>query len=591
MQPLFSCKPNHAPGRWAVGPLVMFACLSNLGVPQAHAGTWEVSLTLTRIGTYTETHYNPQTGQSTVITLPLSATEENDVGNVTNHVFDYRPEARATYYTAKGSAVAGQTAKAEIEDECDVKLRWAPDEGETLQTDPPSENIVLLLCLVTTAKGQTRDVNNSFGSPKDVVELEHDNSTYLATSGSRTLLLNNTGRRAEINLGTMSANCVATSTDGSKVQVTTETSASAGIDTRSVTLSRSDAPVPKKESDVGFNAARDEWVGADGTGHGHTLASYKDRVLLAPMNPFDFGQASDEGRDVLQTLVATHSVTWSPAANLTYQWNPASIGVNNPNSAIFRMPRSNAINNPEGIGLNLLSGHYETDATARGWINTPSDKSKTVVNYQYDLTDQADGATATAKYELMLHDEWENKTPDSRYPATGATETLYWVPPGATPVFKNNAVTYSTSNETTSSVKFKAFFKGGFDLGDWGSAGGSFEAERTFNATYTWATGAPDLADTYPDYDVENVKYLPVVTYTGLRVYHLYDHFGTNGYLPDASTANDNTLAVPLRGMTSQSKIEDIQGGGVPNWWPFDVGDGIPAEGSSDTWYKSGSAA
>ena len=190
------------------------------------------------------------------------------------------------------------------------------------------------------------------------------------------------------------------------------------IDNRYVTLSRSGAPPAKSEKDSSLQKNRDEWIAADGTGHGHTLASYKERILFAPTNILDIGQMVDDNRDVLQTLVASRSGTWSPAANLTYKWSPAGLGANNPNSTIQQMPRSNAINNPEGIGLDSI-GRYSTNATEQGWINLPSNKKGQVVKFQYELTDLADNAKAVGKYELTLHDVGEDTKADTRCPSGG----------------------------------------------------------------------------------------------------------------------------------------------------------------------------
>ena len=373
----------------------------------------------------------------------------------------------------------------------------------------------------------------------------------------------------------------------------------AQMDNRSVRLSRAGAPtaLPEKVRVNGtsvdnpaLNKNRDEWVEADGTGHGHTLASYKERVLFAPMNPLDTGQMSDDDRDVLQTFNVTRSVSWSPPANLTYQWSPASIGANNINSAIQQMPRSNAVNNPEGIGATPGTVPYQTGVSPKGWLNTPAANGQEFT-VSYDLTDQRDGATAKAKYYLKLHDEWENGTPDNRYPSGKSYEEQYFVPAGAVAVTKSTTATWKITQTNDFDVELKAFFKGDFKLGDWGSAGGSVEASHRMNLQTVIGTqaGTPSTIPAYTAYG-PTVRYLSVVVYQATRVHKLFDHYGINGYLPDSSTTNYyGPPALPAGdvGKTPQSKIESI---GQPraDWWPFNVGGAVPAEGSTGTYYPSG---
>ncbi len=361
-------------------------------------------------------------------------------------------------------------------------------------------------------------------------------------------------------------------------------------DDRLVRLSRSGAPTPRFEQDSGLTKNRDEWVEADGTGHGHTLASYYERVLTTA--PFIGDTTSDDPRDVTQTVQANHSGGWSN--QLSAKWTPSvsqdqneaeTTDTNNPDYQIRMMPRSNAIHNPEGIGT--VGGFDAAGVMPGGWLNTGSPGDE--VTFEYELTDNGGsvpGMTATAAYHLKLHDEWENETTDARYPSGESTEEFYYVPQNATPVSKDQQVTWQTSQTTSFKIALKSYFEAGFGLGDWGKAGGSVAVEREVQWDTEWSTTAKQPSAIYTDEKYnDQVRYLPIVVFTATRGHKLVDHFGVGGFVPAASTSE---LAGSLKGMTPQSKVDDVRGSGVPAWWPFRIGGFVPHDGAIGAYNKSG---
>jgi len=159
-------------------------------------------------------------------------------------------------------------------------------------------------------------------------------------------------------------------------------------DNRGVRIIRNSAPSAKLDGDSTLNKDHDEWVEADGTGHGHTRYSYYESDAAG-------------GNPVLHTntqnFTANRFGYWG--ANLSWLWEPGG----NPSAA----------SGTDSNTMEMTTGSLYKDSYGDGgWKGSPT--SPTTPLYTYTLReDGGDGAKATAKYYLTLHDEFEKNYPDN----------------------------------------------------------------------------------------------------------------------------------------------------------------------------------
>lgn len=192
-------------------------------------------------------------------------------------------------------------------------------------------------------------------------------------------------------------------------RVLTSGSYDAQTDTRDVFLTRSGAPAPKQKDDPTLNIDHDEWGEADGTRHGHSRWSYTERISTPTALGADY---SDQPVPLYGFITAQPNGAWSN--NLTGVWsNPDAQDRQPPQNANAShaefLPNRGALLNSAG----LETGWGGASQVAAGWYDTPSKGDAPTVTYK--LTDNADGATATAKYVFHLHDEWEHKSTDTTH--------------------------------------------------------------------------------------------------------------------------------------------------------------------------------
>lgn len=522
-------------------------------------------------------------------------------------------------------------------------FRWVPDVGQTLQSQPPPLQLNARLGLDASVAANNWGNDNALtvneaglsnSLPWSQLQENYDDSDWPTVShsfrrhGYVLVQADNSGREAEVKVPGRTLNAQGRLHGTYQAGVAANVVMVAQIDTRSVKLTRErgpNAPAPltenvwdentqKSKLNLNLNKNRDEWVAGDGTGHGHTLASYKERVLLSN------GGSSDDPLDVTQVITAQRSGSWSPVSSLVYKWflsqadNPNQANPNidfsevwsnvlseDINSQTKQMVRSNAINNPEGIGVigSSASGFiYATNATPKGWINHASNRKGDVVLFQYDLTDTAgtatttDDATATAKYELMLHDEWENALPDPdrKYNIDGTgpkegygVEQRYQVygTPGLPPLV---ATIDSTDPDWVikagDKIELTAGFEvsGGFKAKDFANANFSLGGTFTKTLEASIGVGAPALSmftdpippSTTPRTLPPSTKFVPVISFTMLRRCLLVDKFGVNGWIANSGkTKNADGTDIPKTddryGKWPQSKDEAIRDY-TPDW-------------------------
>jgi len=189
-------------------------------------------------------------------------------------------------------------------------------------------------------------------------------------------------------------------------------------DPRTLTISRGVGA--KRWDDPKLNKDRDEWVEADGTGHGHTIYSYKHRYK--PLTLIDNGGAFPETESVPNQveIVSSYSGSWtvksgySTQGNLnpfmldvTSEWSPS----NDETNVIGRAGdiQTHFQTMPEGGLTKDTYGRISPVWTGQGSSST----SKIIT---YTATDNRDQAKAKARYELTVHEPWEiithNTKPD-----------------------------------------------------------------------------------------------------------------------------------------------------------------------------------
>jgi hypothetical protein len=156
-------------------------------------------------------------------------------------------------------------------------------------------------------------------------------------------------------------------------------------DSRSVQIGRARSGNPlRPANDPDLDPKIDDWLEADGTMHGHTRYSYDEST--GPGNPIF--------RPNKQNFTASHSGPWGTW--LDYSWSPTGGLPDDPtdddtiSSSTQYMPRGSLYKNAHG-----------------DWKGSASSPTTLMVTYSLQDMGGADGAKATAKYYLMLHDQFE----------------------------------------------------------------------------------------------------------------------------------------------------------------------------------------
>ena len=167
-------------------------------------------------------------------------------------------------------------------------------------------------------------------------------------------------------------------------------------DKRSVNISRFGAPTPKLPTDPTLVMTKDEYVDANGTGHGNTIYSYYENV--------------NAGRGTIRDQVVN---TQSFVANLSPSlgspsppgWGSYVVPV--PGSILFPTGRwswspSDPSDTYGSHSQDMPTGN--TELHFQKWSGSPTGTAPKIINYT--ITD-TDGATANARYNLTLHDPRE----------------------------------------------------------------------------------------------------------------------------------------------------------------------------------------
>lgn len=309
----------------------------------------------------------------------------------------------------------------------------------------------------------------------------------------------------------------------------------AAKDTRSVKLTRNG-----KDR---FELKDGSWVT-----YGDSRFSYLERVLTTDPDPVTGYMGSmqsykDDPHDVVQTIVQDKGLGWSSdKTKLKSKWTFSDSNVlsnTGDNAAVVTMPQGNSLNNPDGIETTVGTQAY-LNAVPSGWYRVPSQGTKQFT-VTHDLTD-ADGATATAKYVLSLHDEWEDAKPDpdkKRKVAGGQPDvegetTTDWsyftfgIPRSPNLTTGDKDASWSIDQSVKFSVKLAATFSPEFKIADWVNAGGSVESTLEPSISADFAATAPKPSTQFPG-SPTGTRYQPIIAYYKRVVHKLLLRYNADG--------------------------------------------------------------
>jgi len=371
--------------------------------------------------------------------------------------------------------------------------------------------------------------------------------------------------------------------------------AQAFFDSRTLWLTRgSSSPKIKGDPGVTIDEAHDEWRELDKNGlwvtHGQSRWSYTNRTSDGPPNMSGNPMYSDKSLPNTQVVGAQLGGSWSSYSLLQGVWSnpdphdffpPGTTGQPASQTHVETLPDGGALKDDVGIRPSpAMPGVPEP----QGWYGTPS-KGQNPVTVTYTLTDKGPTpATATAKYILQLHDEWENVAPDSAYSwqeaGTGTShpgESLQWWNQqlhynGPQLTTADADASWDVTADTKLSTKLSTTFALDFNLADWVKIGGSAEAtaEASIDATFKASAPKPSAIFAVAPGDT----FQPIVKYQVKTAHWLVDHFLLSGFdpNPDRSFGRVADSKWPQTGDISVAQW-------VPYWLQIGVGLGPPTTG------------
>ena len=287
-----------------------------------------------------------------------------------------------------------------------------------------------------------------------------------------------------------------------------------------VTVGRSGSPAPKLESDPTLDKTKEEWVASDGTRHGHTRWSYKERVNTS--TPL-VGNYADNSVNISQVITATQSSGWS--SNIAGVWSPLGSQDTHPPqntgaTHIVDVPDTGSLYNPEGLEFSQISNGVYANVVDPGWYNVSNGGGE--ISSTYTLTDNANGFQSKATYALQPHNEWENAIDDSP-----AQTSAPWIVDLNVPRINGprTAEPWTFFNLTAGlKITLSTNFGADFKLKDWFNIGGDFKAEGSLDISVHYNASSPSV-------DIgEDQSALPCVRFIRKTQHKLVDHFTVAGW-------------------------------------------------------------
>lgn len=221
--------------------------------------------------------------------------------------------------------------------------------------------------------GQGGTKTNSDGG--DFLSPDKHTLEHTKRQSSESLVQIDTSGSSEVAI-TLSPSASAKITAGNSYYCQALAQASAYLDTRGVKITRPGAVGEKSYSD-----SKGQWVTEGDSIYGYVID-------LTPVAATEFPNEQTFQAQLIEG--ANHWSVKNSDYNVTYSWSPASTGDEPPDTITSHkqmMPKGN---------LTLRD---------TGWGDTPTGTAQKFINYT--ITDLGDGATASAKYILNLHDPYE----------------------------------------------------------------------------------------------------------------------------------------------------------------------------------------
>ncbi len=287
------------------------------------------------------------------------------------------------------------------------------------------------------------------------------------------------------------------------------------IDSRAVSISRTEASLP------GVILSPDgqphgEYVDADGTGHGETIYSYVDDETN------DGTGSSEQDCGNWLTFSSNFTGSWSQKIyttelngqtnsytdyDVTWSWYPSESN-DTLHTGLWKMPYG---------GMNIDNGN---------WVGTPSPAVPGYITYT--ATDNENPATATAAYDVTVHEPWDNKR--NANPATTAHSQInYAVGTDGFPIGVGNttgqpqAAAPTVGLSITTSVTLGFNFSPTFSVG-WAQALGiAVNLGGTLSATVNVTDPGPELQ---PQQEA-----FPYVLTSWTTDHYWVDNYSSSGYV------------------------------------------------------------
>lgn len=229
------------------------------------------------------------------------------------------------------------------------------------------------------------------------------------------------------------------------------------VDDRLVHLIRSQAPAPKSEDNPTLDKDKDEWIEANGTRHGHSTYSYY-------WYTFDDTASTVAPEFNTQQFEAVLDGSWINN-EYSWEWSPEEDGTG-------ALPADTPTTHQQSMPFGTPTFSTPGDK----WSGNPTGTSDKIINYKvsgYSSNPNFEKATARARYELKLHDEWELKEKICSQPEVIVQHWLPWEGWRSNQTASDRTYTYgfSFNSQVTQEVKksfsvsAKGNLSGGLDAG------------------------------------------------------------------------------------------------------------------------------
>jgi hypothetical protein len=267
-------------------------------------------------------------------------------------------------------------------------FEWKPAAGQTLQSDPPPPKLTVLVSSVADSHVMLVDYSEPGSPTRGVPE-----ATRNANSSAGGPLTDNGVNKNQNGKRLITKTVPTSGTNAGKVRFEASPEAFFSLPTNWPGRSHMDdnlsagvnveVGVAKDNRSLGLTrvGAIGEWEDSDGNLHGDTTYSYVTQHLGEPSASANYPN--------VQTFVASLLGGWSPNNQFVFVPQPEQVSLtDNGFSGNYTMPYGN------------LAYHWRF-----GWDGEPTGVSERV--YQCTVTDEGDGAVATTRYFLKIHDPIE----------------------------------------------------------------------------------------------------------------------------------------------------------------------------------------